>query len=108
MTDEEELMTALYTEHYGVLLAFVSRYVRDRHRAEDLVQETLLRAWKHIDRIDVGQNTTRSYLLTIARNVVTSAWHADRRRPRLVEGDEAIAAVPAPDEVDAMVDGWLV
>ena len=53
MTTDEELMTALYTEHYGVLLSFVSRYVRDRHRAEDLVQETLLRAWKHIGRLDV-------------------------------------------------------
>jgi RNA polymerase sigma-70 factor (ECF subfamily) len=108
VTDEEELMTALYTEHYGVLLGFISRYVRDRHRAEDLVQETLLRAWRHIDRIDVGQNTTRAYLLTIARNVVTSAWHADRRRPHLVEGEELIAAVPTSDSVDEMVDGWLV
>lgn len=108
MTDEEELMTALYIEHYGVLLGFVSRYVRDRHRAEDLVQEALLRAWRHIDRLDVQQSSTRAYLLTIARNVVTNAWHADRRRPQLVEGEAAIAAVPTPDEVDALVDGWLV
>jgi len=108
VTDEEELMTALYTEHYGVLLGFISRYVRDRHRAEDLVQETLLRAWRHIDRLEVQQSTTRAYLLTIARNVVTNAWHADRRRPQLVEDEAAIAAVPTPDEVDALVDGWLV
>ncbi|GAA2602906.1 sigma-70 family RNA polymerase sigma factor [Dactylosporangium fulvum] len=108
MTRDEELMTALYTEHYGVLLAFVSRYERDRHRAEDLVQETLLRAWKHIERIDVGRDTTRSYLLTIARNVVSNAWRAEQRRPRLVSDPDAVAAVAAADNVDQLVEGWLI
>ena len=88
MTDEEELMTALYTEHYGVLLSFISRYVRDRHRAEDLVQETLLRAWKHIDQIDASE--------------------ADQRRPQLVEGEATINSLPSADSVDAMIEGWLV
>ncbi|MET7399542.1 sigma-70 family RNA polymerase sigma factor [Dactylosporangium sp. AC04546] len=108
MTRDEELMTALYTEHYGVLLGFVSRYERDRHRAEDLVQETLLRAWKHIGRIDVGRDTTRSYLLTIARNVVSNAWRAEQRRPRLVADPDAVEAVAAADNVDEMVEGWLI
>jgi RNA polymerase sigma-70 factor (ECF subfamily) len=101
-------MTALYTEHYGVLLGFVSRYERDRHRAEDLVQETLLRAWRHIGRIDVTRDTTRSYLLTIARNVVSNAWRAEQRRPRLVSDQDAVAAVAVADNVDQMVEGWLV
>ncbi|GGM44196.1 RNA polymerase sigma factor [Dactylosporangium sucinum] len=101
-------MTALYTEHYGVLLGFVSRYERDRHRAEDLVQETLLRAWKHIGRIDVGRDTTRSYLLTIARNVVSNAWRAEQRRPRLVTDPDAMEAVAEADNVDEMVEGWLI
>ena len=104
-------MTALYTEHYGVLLSFISRYVRDRHRAEDLVQETLLRAWKHIDQIDASEadhRGTRAYLLTIARNCVTNAWRADQRRPQLVEGEAQINSVPSADSVDAMIEGWLV
>jgi RNA polymerase sigma-70 factor, ECF subfamily len=74
-------MTALYTEHYAVLVSFISRYVRDRHKAEDQMQETLLRAWKHIDHPDTEPGRTRSYLLTIARNVVTTAWRAEQRRP---------------------------
>ncbi|MEV8514782.1 sigma-70 family RNA polymerase sigma factor [Dactylosporangium sp. NPDC051484] len=108
MTRDEELMTALYTEHYGVLLAFVSRYERDRHRAEDLVQDTLLRAWRHIERIDVTRDTTRAYLLTIARNVVSNAWRADQRRPRLVSDPDAVAAVADPGNVDELVEGWLI
>ena len=108
MRPEEELMTALYTEHYGVLLGFISRYVHDRHRAEDLVQETLLRAWRHIDHLDTDLGRTRSYLLTIARNVVTNAWRAEQRRPHLVADEPAVAAVPSADNVDQLVEGWLI
>jgi RNA polymerase sigma-70 factor (ECF subfamily) len=105
---DEALMTALYTEHYGVLLSFISRYVRDRHRAEDLVQETLLRAWRHIDQLDTDNGRTRSYLLTIARNVVTNAWRAEQRRPRLVADDSAVETAPTSDTVDQLVEGWLI
>ncbi|WP_312034373.1 sigma-70 family RNA polymerase sigma factor [Actinoplanes sp. TBRC 11911] len=108
MSPDEELMTALYTEHYAVLLSFILRYVRDRHRAEDLVQETLLRAWKHIDHLDTETGRTRSYLLTIARNVVTNAWRAEQRRPHLVADENAVNSVPEADNVDQMVEGWLV
>jgi RNA polymerase sigma-70 factor (ECF subfamily) len=108
VSPDEELMTALYTEHYAVLLSFISRYVHDRHRAEDLVQETLLRAWRHIDHLDTEPGRTRSYLLTIARNVVTNAWRAEQRRPRLVADEAAVAAMPSADNVDQLVEGWLV
>ena len=101
-------MTALYTEHYAVLLSFISRYVRDRHKAEDLVQETLLRAWRHIDHLEPDPVRTRSYLLTIARNVVTNTWRAEQRRPYLVADEAAVASVPSADNVDQLVEGWLV
>jgi len=108
VTPDEELMTALYTEHYAVLLSFICRYVQDRHRAEDLVQETLLRAWRHIDHLEPDPVRTRSYLLTIARNVVTNAWRAEQRRPHLVADEAAVEAVPSADNVDQLVEGWLV
>jgi RNA polymerase sigma-70 factor, ECF subfamily len=107
-SSDEELMTALYTRHYAVLLSFVSRYVPDRHRAEDLVQETLLRAWRHIGQLDPDPGRTRSYLLTIARNVVTNAWRTEQRRPTLVSGESVVESVPTPDDVDRLVEGWLV
>ena len=105
---DEELTTALYTEHYAVLLGFISRYVHDRHKAEDLVQETLLRAWRNIDRLDTEPGRTRSYLLTIARNVVTNAWRAEQRRPRLVTDEAGVAAAPSADNVDQLVERWLI
>ena len=108
VTPDEELMTALYTEHYAVLLSFISRYVQDRHKGEDLVQETLLRAWRHIDHLDPDPGRTRSYLLTIARNVVTNAWRAEQRRPHLVHDEGVVDSMPSADSVDQLVEGWLV
>ena len=108
MTPDEQVMTALHAEHHRVLLSFVLRYARDREHAEDVVQETLLRAWRNIDKIDPDRTTTRSYLFTIARNVLTDGWRAESRRPAFVLDDDAVAAVPAADEVDAVIDAQLV
>ena len=101
-------MTALHHEHSGAVLAFVRRYVRDDQRAQDAVQETFLRAWRGIDRIDASRASTRSYLFSIARNVVTDAWRADQRRPRTVSDESVLAEVPTLDDVDAAIESWLV
>jgi RNA polymerase sigma-70 factor (ECF subfamily) len=50
----------------------------DAQAAEDLVQETLLRAWKYFDSFEAGTNC-RAWLLRILRNVWADQW----RRPRL-------------------------
>jgi len=108
VSPDEELTTALYTEDYAVLLGFICRYVQDRYKAEDLVQETLLRAWKNIDRLGADPGRRRSYVLAIGRNVVIDAWRAEQCRPHLVNDEAAIASLPSADNVDQLVDGWLV
>lgn len=105
---DQRLMTALYAEHADALFSFVRRYVADRQRAEDVVQETLLRAWRHLDRLDVHSGNPRSYLFTVARNVLTDQWRSEQRRPRLVSDDQAVAAVPDDGDIDAAVEGWVV
>lgn len=101
-------MQTLYEQHADVLIAFVLRYTPDRTAAEDVVQETMLRAWRHLDRIDPARGSPRSYLLTVARNVLTDRWRASERRPRLVSDDRALVAAPSEDDVDRALDGWLI
>ncbi|WP_063748357.1 sigma-70 family RNA polymerase sigma factor [Frankia sp. EAN1pec] len=100
-------MARLYRDHHRVLLSFIGKHVDDRHRAEDIAQETLLRAWRNRDSL--RPDGVRSYLFTIARNVITDAWRAERRRPSLGDdGGEVVAAAPAVDDVSQAIEEWVV
>jgi len=101
-------MTALYAEHAGALFRFVLRYASDHQRAEDVVQETLLRAWRHLDELDRRGGNPRAYLFTVARNVLTDMWRAEQRRPSLVGADHALVRIPSEENIDAAIEGWLV
>src|ERR1700710_1014428 len=75
----EALIRSLYAEHGRSVLAYATRLTGDRAAAEDGVQETLVRAWKHADKLVEGHGSVRGWLLTVARNIVT-----DRARARAV------------------------
>lgn len=75
----EEVWRAAWTAERQALLAFFRRQVRDPEVAEDLLQETFVRAIR-AGRIDAG-TSLRSYLFTIGQNLVADHW---RRRFRVV------------------------
>jgi RNA polymerase sigma-70 factor (ECF subfamily) len=105
---EGEAVRVLYEQHAVPLLAYALRLTGgDRGRSEDIVQETLLRAWRHPEALDPDRGPVRSWLFTVARNVAVDAHRARRARPIEV-GDEALAVVPAVDEIEQALDTWLV
>ena len=75
----EEVWRTAWTAERRALLAFFRRQVRDPEVAEDLLQETFVRAIR-AGRIDAG-TSLRSYLFTIGQNLVADHW---RRRFRVV------------------------
>ena len=78
-TAERELR-ALYDAHALALLGYALRLCNgDRAMAEDLVQETLVRAWRHLDRLDPSAAPVRPWLFTVAQHL---AVDAHRARPR--------------------------
>ena len=60
----------------------------DRDSADDLTQETYLRAFSSLHRFE-GRSTLRTWLLAVARRVCADAIRARRRRPTLVRVDPA-------------------
>lgn len=103
---DELLLRSLYAEHAGPLLRYALHLTSgDRQRAEDIVQETLLRAWMHPDAI--SDRPARPWLFAVARNLAVDAYRARRARPHEV-GEEALALVPAPDEADRALESWAV
>jgi RNA polymerase sigma-70 factor, ECF subfamily len=105
---EDSALRALYEPHAGPLFAYALRLTGgDRGRSEDIVQETLLRAWRHPQALDPERGPVRSWLFTVARNVAVDAHRARKARPTEV-GDEALAVVPAVDEIEQALDRWLI
>ena len=69
-TADEETVRALYATHATALTSFVTGLVGgDRARAEDIVQETMLRAWRSPQVLADDRGSTRSWLFTVARNL---------------------------------------
>ncbi|MEO3748790.1 sigma-70 family RNA polymerase sigma factor [Plantactinospora sp. B5E13] len=78
----EELVRLLYEEHAKPLLMFVLRLTGgDRQRAEDVVQETLLRAWRNADRLGANGQSVRPWLVTVARRIVIDDHRSEQARP---------------------------
>ena len=74
------------------MLAYATRLTGDRAAAEDVLQETLLRAWRHADNLrNDSKGSVRGWLLTVARNIIT-----DRARARAVRPQEVGEPIDAP------------
>jgi RNA polymerase sigma-70 factor (ECF subfamily) len=106
MPDQAELMRVLYDQHAAVLWRYTVGLVGDRQRAEDIVQETLLRAWQHPKVLDQSTGSARGWLFTVARNLAFDE-HRSARSRREVRTD-APPEQPSPDEIDRAVDSWVV
>jgi RNA polymerase sigma-70 factor, ECF subfamily len=94
-----EFIRELMTVHGPSVLATVTRQVHDRALAEDIVQETLVRAWRNIDRFDGRDVGMRSWLLRVARNIAIDKFRAKKVRPMEVPESTALRiSVPDPSE----------
>jgi RNA polymerase sigma-70 factor, ECF subfamily len=105
--DEVALMRQLHDEHAEALWRFCLRLVgNDRSRAEDVAQETLLRAWRHRTVLEGPPAAVRGWLFTVARNIVIDEW-----RSRRAHQETPVADVPergTDDDSDQLLLSWVV
>ncbi|MBM9506333.1 sigma-70 family RNA polymerase sigma factor [Actinacidiphila acididurans] len=109
-TSDEALVRALYEEHGRALLAYATRLTGDRAAAEDVVQETLIRAWRHPEVLTNGKGSVRGWLLTVTRNIVTDRYRAKASRPTEVAEVSETAAAPSVqrDHAEQIVDSMVL
>jgi RNA polymerase sigma-70 factor (ECF subfamily) len=104
---ETALMQQLHEQHARPLWYFCLRLTgNDQARAEDVLQETLLRAWRHPSILDEPSPALRSWLFTVARNIVIDEWRTKRARSELPVADVPERAVD--DRTDQVLLSWVV
>jgi RNA polymerase sigma-70 factor (ECF subfamily) len=103
----DHLLDTLISDHAKALLAYTETLLNDRYQAEDIVQETLIRAWRHTERLCSTQGSIRGWLLTVARNLAIDWLRSAASRHESVGAEDQ--DVSQPDHADAVAgSAWSV
>jgi RNA polymerase sigma-70 factor (ECF subfamily) len=95
--DRDDVLRTLYAEHGRAVFCYAARFTADRGRAEDVVQETFLRAWRQLPGLVEDDRPVRAWLLRVARRLLIDAVRAAGARPGLA----------ADGGIEPTVDGGL-
>ena len=87
--DADATIRRLYSCHAEALHGYVRRFCPDRASADDIVQETFIRAWRHLPQLTADDRPIRPWLFRVARNLLTDADRAARARPVTVPASSA-------------------
>ena len=79
--DADAAVRQLYACHAVALRGYVERFCPDGASADDIVQETFIRAWRHLPQLSAEGRPVRPWLFRVARNLLTAASRAARSRP---------------------------
>ncbi|MDT5318692.1 MAG: polymerase sigma-70 factor, subfamily [Mycobacterium sp.] len=105
---DADALKRLWDEHAAALWRYAWRLTGDPAHAEDVVQETLLRAWQRPHVLNNGQSP-RGWLFTVARNLVIDDRRSARFRNELISRDGSGPPEPAgPDEQGGALNRALI
>jgi RNA polymerase sigma-70 factor (ECF subfamily) len=100
------LLCALHDENAAPLLRYVRHLTGDDHLAQDVVQETLLRAWKNPHILEEEVAAARAWLYIVARNIVIDDRRSARARREI--GSETVPEGRRADPTESALNSWLV
>jgi RNA polymerase sigma-70 factor (ECF subfamily) len=103
---DEEFMRVLYDRYRSPLLGYVTRLTHDSQWAEDIVQATLVRAWRAREQLTLGEAATRSWLFTAAYRIFIDDYRSRSARPMTLTGQDI--AAPSADVNETERLDWSV
>ncbi|MGH3375889.1 MAG: sigma-70 family RNA polymerase sigma factor, partial [Actinoallomurus sp.] len=104
-TLDEATLAELYRLHGGYLLRALVRITNgDRGKAEDIVQETLIRAWRNPGALTRGPMECRPWLLTVARRIAIDHFRMVAARAKEVSDEAPGDRTPSYDPFDSVVE----
>lgn len=64
---KESLFNDIYKEYFRIAVFYANQYLQDKETAKEIVQDTFLSLWEHIEELDTNLNI-KAYILKITRN----------------------------------------
>ncbi len=86
--EDEEAMRAFYRRYAGLVFSLAQRVLGDQARAEEILQETMLRVWRMAGSYDITRGRVDAWVVTIARNLTISMLRRDRNAPIFARLDD--------------------
>jgi RNA polymerase sigma-70 factor (ECF subfamily) len=105
--DCDAFIEDIYEQYGPLLVRYAARLLDgDWHKAEDILQETAARAWKHARLLETRGERIRPWLYTVVRNLVIDHHRARQIRPsELMPGEELEAT---RDDTDSTLTSHVV
>lgn len=105
---DDRLAADLYRQYWSPLMAFVLRLTAgDRQHAEDVVQETMLRAWRQGEHFDPAAASLMPWLATVARRIVIDEQRRKNARPPEA-GEDKLDKASVTDSTDDVLRSVIV
>jgi len=102
-----EVVARLYADSGPAVLSYVTSLLGDRYLAEDVVQETMLRAWRHCGQLSEEKGSVRGWLMRVAHNIAMDKLRMRRCRPTEV-AESAAPELAVSDHAEAVVTAVYV
>ncbi len=105
--DPDAAIRQLYSHYANALHGYVEQFCPDRASADDIVQETFIRAWRHLPQLSADDRPVRPWLFRVARNLLIDANRAARARPMTVQ-EQSAGEVGTDSGLEEILDRQLV
>lgn len=102
-SSKRDEFAAIASEHFNTLYSTAMRLARNASEAQDLVQETLLKAYRFFDHFEAGTNV-KAWLFTILRNTYINNYRKTARQQEYVDFERIepfyADSAPVPEAVE--------
>ena len=105
--DPDAAIRQLYSHYAKALHGYVEQFCPDQSSADDIVQETFIRAWRHLPQLSADDRPVRPWLFRVARNLLIDANRAARARPMSAQ-EQPAGEIGTDSGLDEVLDRQLV
>ena len=105
--DPDAAIRQLYSHNARALRRYVGQFCPDQASADDIVQETFIRVWRHLPQLSADDRPVRPWLFRVARNLLIDANRAERARPVSVP-EQPAGEIGTDSGLEEVLDRQLV